>query len=779
MTYRLLHKSTPIRQIEIFLLMLSLFSCSEQSAGPPLRLWFDEPADKWTEALPVGNGRMGAMIYGGVPTDQIQFNEETLWTGAPHDYAREGAHQYLGEIRKLLTEGKQKEAQDLAMREFMSDPLNQKTYQAFGDLMLNFPGMETYTGYHRELDLREAVHTVTYESDGVKFTRKYFASYPDNAIVIRLTANKRGKLGFTMGFTSPHEEKSVNAEGQSLTLQVQVKDGALRGVARARIESDGTVTAEGGNLKVEGAREAVIYLVAATNYLNYMNVEGDPEAETAKRLDKVAGKGYDQLLAAHQSDYRKLFGRFDVGFEGNDLDSLPTNQRIIAFNEQPDDPGLLSLYVQYGRYLLISSSRKGSQPANLQGIWNDQLKPAWDSKWTVNINTEMNYWPAELTNLSECHEPLFSMVTDCSETGSATAREHYDAPGWVLHHNTDIWRGTAPINHSDHGIWVTGGAWLSLHFWERYLFTLDKTFLAHRAYPVMKGAAEFFTHFLVPDPETGYLISTPSNSPETGGLVAGPTMDHQIIRALFRACIEAIEILDTDHGFANELKEMLPRIVPNQIGKHGQLQEWVRDIDDPNNKHRHVSHLWGVHPGNEINWDETPDLMKAARQSLIYRGDEGTGWSLAWKINFWARFHDGNHAYQMVKMLFRPVEIDQVEYHGGGGSYANLFDAHPPFQIDGNFGAPAGIIEMLVQSHLGYIHLLPALPDALPGGNIRGVRARGGFELSFTWSEGKLRQVEVLSKAGQPCKLVLGDQKVEFDTTEGETYRFDGNLEPI
>ena len=437
-----------IREFGMLLLVITLFSCTEQPADPPLRLWFDEPADKWTEALPVGNGRMGAMIYGGVQTDRIQFNEETLWTGAPHDYAREGAHQYLGEIRKLLSEGKQQEAQDLAMREFMSDPLYQKTYQAFGDLMLTFPGMETHTGYHREIDLRKALHTVTYESEGVRYTREYFASYPDNVVVIRLAAVKGGKLDFTMGFTSPHESKSVRADGQTLTLQVQVKDGALRGVARARIESDGTVTTEDGSLKVSEAKEAVIYLAAATNYLNYMNVDGDPEAETTKRLDAAAGKGYEKLLAAHQSDYKKLFGRFDLGFAGNDRDSLPTNRRIIAFNEQPDDPGLLSLYVQYGRYLLVSSSRTGSQPANLQGIWNDQLKPAWDSKWTVNINTEMNYWPAELTNLSECHEPLFSMVTDCSETGKATAREHYGTPGWVLHHNTDIWRGTAPINHS-------------------------------------------------------------------------------------------------------------------------------------------------------------------------------------------------------------------------------------------------------------------------------------------------------------------------------------------
>jgi alpha-L-fucosidase 2 len=397
----------------------------------------------------------------------------------------------------------------------------------------------------------------------------------------------------------------------------------------------------------------------------------------------------------------------------------------------------------------------------------------------VNINTEMNYWPAEVANLSDCQEPLYAMIADCSETGKNVAKEHYNATGWVLHHNTDIWRGTAPINHSNHGIWVTGGAWLSRHFWEHYLFSQDKDFLKNCAYPIMKGAAEFFTQFLIKDPKTGYLISTPSNSPENGGLVAGPTMDHQIIRALFRSCIDASEILGTDQDFARKLKDMLPKIAPNQIGKHGQLQEWMEDKDSPTDKHRHVSHLWGVHPGNEINWEETPELMKAARQSLIYRGDEGTGWSLAWKINFWARFLDGNHAYDMIKLLFRPVQIENTVYTGGGGSYTNLFDAHPPFQIDGNFGAPAGMIEMLVQSHLGSIDILPALPDALPSGKIDGVCARGGFELAFSWNGGKLDKLQVLSKAGQKCILRYGGKVVELTTEKGKIYSFDGELKRL
>jgi alpha-L-fucosidase 2 len=752
---------------------------SAKETSNNLKLWYTKPAQKWTEALPIGNGRLGAMIFGGVENDRIQFNEETLWNGAPNDYAHKGAYQYLGQIRQLLFDGKQKEAEDLAMKEFMSIPLKQKTYQAFGDLNLHFLNQATFTDYYRDLDLNNAVCRVSYKSNGVNFTREYLSSFPDQAIVIRLTADKAKALNFSLDMDALHESKTTIANGNSLTLKVQVKDGALRGVATLKVVSDGAVTAQGNQLSVSGAKTATIYLAAATNYVSYKDVSGNPEQKTSQTLAKIQSKSYDQVRSSHFADYQKLFNRFDVQFTENDRVKLPTNERIIAFSKTPDDPQLLALYIQYGRYLLISSSRPGTQPANLQGIWNDQLAPAWDSKWTVNINTEMNYWPAEIANLAECQEPLYDMIADCAETGKSVAKEHYNASGWVLHHNTDIWRGTAPINHSNHGIWVTGGAWLSRHLWEHYQFSQDKKFLAEQAYPLMRGAAEFFTQFLIKDPKTGYLISTPSNSPENGGLVAGPTMDHQIIRALFRSCIETSEILNTDQEFAQKLKEMLPQIAPNKIGQHGQLQEWMEDLDDPANKHRHVSHLWAVYPGNEINWQQTPDLMKAARQSLIYRGDDGTGWSLAWKINFWARFLDGNHAYDMVKLLFRPVQIENTVYVNGGGSYTNLFDAHPPFQIDGNFGAPAGMIELLVQSQLNEIAILPALPDALPSGKISGVCARGGFDLTFSWANGKLQKLEVLSKAGQNCKLHYGDKLVEMPTEKGKTYTFDGNLKKI
>ncbi len=767
-----------LNTIVITLLMVSGMSGSASASGETgnLKLWYTKPAQKWTEALPIGNGRLGAMVFGGVADDRIQFNEETLWTGAPNDYSHKGASKYLGQIRQLLAEGKQAEAEKLAMNEFMGIPVRQMAYQAFGGLNLHFKGHADVSDYRRELNLENAICKVTYQSAGVKYAREYFSSNPDQVMAIRVTADKPDALNFTLDMDALHEATTVESSAKGITLKVRVKDGALRGVASIRVISDGKISSTASQLSVSGAGTATIFLAAATNYLNYRDIGGNPEEKTTNTLRKATVKSFDEIRKTHVADYQKLFSRFDVRFGESRQSKLPTNERIAAFSLNADDPQLLALYIQYGRYLLISSSRPGTQPANLQGIWNDLLAPPWDSKWTVNINTEMNYWSSEITNLAECQEPLYQMIGECSETGAIVAREHYNASGWVLHHNTDIWRGTAPINHSNHGIWVSGGAWLCTHLWEHYRFSQDKDFLARKAYPLMKGAAEFFTQFLVNDPKTGFLVSTPSNSPENGGLVAGPAMDHQIIRALFSACMEASEILGVDQPFAQKLKDMLPRIAPNKIGKHGQLQEWMEDIDDPNDHHRHVSHLWGVYPGSEINWQDTPDLMKAARQSLIFRGDDGTGWSLAWKINFWARFLDGDHAYNMVKLLFRPVQIDNIVYTGGGGSYANLFDAHPPFQIDGNFGAPAGMIEMLVQSQLNEISILPALPRALPSGEILGVCARGGFELSFSWKSGKLEKLKVVSKAGRTCRLRYGGKTLELDTQKGKSYYLDGKL---
>ncbi|MDO5971928.1 glycoside hydrolase family 95 protein [Flavivirga aquimarina] len=752
------------------LLFLSL-SCTQ--AQDDFRLFYNEPAEKWTEALPIGNGNLGAMIFGGVQQEHIQFNEETLWRGQPHDYSNKGAGKYLSEIRTLLTEGKQREAQNLATKEFMSNPLKQIHYQPFADIYIDFPEHENFTNYSRSLNLDKAISKVSYKVGNVTYNRQVFSSHPDKVIVVNLSASQSKALNFNLFLDALHEDKTLKTDNDSQTIVVKVKDGVLWGVATIKIETDGKVVTSNGQLQITEASKATLYLSAATNYKNFKDVSGEPNVIVAKTLKNIENKGYDKVKETHIKDYQSLYNRFSIDFGDNGKSELVTNQRIYDFWKNPDDPQLLALYIQYARYLTIASSRPGTNPPTLQGIWNHKIKPPWFSSYTTNINLEMNYWAVEMTNLSECHEPLFDFIEDVSKTGKIVAKEHYNADGWIMHHNVDIWRGAAPVNASNHGIWLGGGGWLCTHIWEHYLFTQDKAFLKEK-YPLLRDAALFYSQFLYKDPNTGYLISTPSNSPEIGGLVAGPTMDHQIIRALFNITIEASEVLGEDAEFAEKLKIMVPQIAPNQIGQHGQLQEWLEDKDNPEVKHRHVSHLWAVHPWNEINYEDTPDLMKAAKQSLEFRGDKGTGWSLAWKINFWSRFRDGDRAYKLVHMLLSPAEIPERKIRGG--SYPNLFDAHPPFQIDGNFGGAAGMVEMLIQSHLDKIELLPALPGALPKGNISGVCARGGFELSFTWENAALTGVKVLSKSGGKCTLVYKDKRVEFDTAKGETYQFNSEL---
>ena len=728
-------------------------------------LWYKKPATQWVEALPIGNGKLGAMIYGGIQEEHLQINEDTVWTGRPHSYAHRDAVKALPELRDAMLEmlkleraGKwdaaqviQSAAESLAMETFMSQPLGQYAYQPTCDIRLRFPDQSQPTSYRRELNLDTAVASVTYQREGVTYHRQAFSSYPHHAIVVRLSADKPGVLDYELTLSSPHIS-TVGANGKQGTVKLTgcVQEDGIHFAVWVILRCDGDIAPLDDGLRVTAASETTLVVVASTNYVNFADISGDPARRCEEYLSRVAPLSFNELKTAHIMDYQSLFNRVRLDLNDNQFPQLSTLERLMQLQDHLDSH-LLSLYFQYGRYLLISSSRPGSQPANLQGIWNDKLQPPWDSKWTTNINTEMNYWPAEVTNLSECHLPLFDMMDDLGKTGKEVAREHYGAHGWVFHHNTDLWRGAAPINASNHGIWPVGGAWLCQHLWWHYVYTGDEEFLRKRAYPLMKEAALFFADFLVEDLDTGWLISPLSNSPENGGLVAGPTMDHQIIRSLLVNTIQASEILEEDDEMRTTLEYLLENIAPLQVGKHGQLQEWLTDKDDVDNKHRHVSHLWGLHPGSEIN-EDTRATFAAAKQSLIFRGDGGTGWSKGWKINFWARLKDGDHALRMINSQLALVGVGNIVYQGGG-TYPNLFDAHPPFQIDGNFGATAGIAEMLMQSHNGVIELLPALPKLWDKGSVRGLCARGGFIVDISWEDNAIQEAVVHSRNGGICRV--------------------------